>query len=288
MILLTIYSCEKFEGDQTIPAYLHIDTIYLADNPQLVEGYLTHDFTDIWVYVDDQIIGAFELPATIPILANGPHKLSLYAGVKYNGISTTRGAYLFTQPRIAQSFEFTIDSIIYRNPTVMYYDNSKFLWIEDFESTSIGMKETSNSDTTISLYNHSQADPALGLSSGIVYLDSERPIFEATSFVSEQAGFDFPSGGQPVFLEIEYNTNNLIVVGIFVTNIGSGITQHPILVLSSSEGVWKKVYVNLSPSVTAYNTSDFFNVYIRSDKESEVDYPVIKLDNLKLINRVAY
>lgn len=288
MILVTgLAGCERFEGDQTVPAYLYVDTIYLESNPVLEEGYLTHDYIDVWVYVNDQIIGAFELPATIPILNNGKNKVALYAGVKYNGISGTRGNYLFTQPQIYDGMELFMDSIITRRPTVSYFDNTKFLWVEDFEGA-ITMVPTSNSDTTLQKFNHDPVSDKYGLSSGAGYLTEEKQVIEMTTFNSESPGFEFPQGGQPVFLEMDYNTNNLLAVGIFVTRVGSGITQHPIVILKSSENKWKKVYVNLSPSITAYSTYDFFNVYIRADKEEQVDEPVILIDNLKLVNRVAY
>jgi hypothetical protein len=284
---LLLVACEKFEGEQTVPSYLQVDTIFLVNNPAIEEGFLTHDFTDIWVFVDDQLIGAFELPATVPILQNGPHKVALYAGAIYNGISGTRGTYLFTQPQVFESLELYIDSTINRNPSVSYYTNTEFFWMEDFEGT-IAMEITSNSDTNITKYNHDPNDPKLGQSSGIVYLDENNRTFEARSFDPETPGYTFPLGGQPVFLEIEYNTNNVFGVGIFVTDVGTGITQHPIVVFKSSEGEWKKAYVNLTPSISAFNTNDFFNVYLRTDKESSVENPVLMFDNLKLINRIAY
>lgn len=284
--LLILLSCERFEGDQTVPAYLHVDTIILESNPLLEEGYLTQNFTDVWVYVDDQIIGAFELPATIPILANGDHKVALYAGVMYNGISGTRGAYLFTRPRIYQDMELFMDSVITRNPRVSYYDNCKFLWMEDFEGT-LSIAVTSNSDTSIMKHYHPEADEFLGLISGMGNLDEEHKVWEVTSFDPESPGFDFPSGGQPVFLEMDYNTNNYMAVGIFVTEIGSGITQHPVVIFQPTDGEWKKVYVNLSPAISAFNTGDYFNVFLRADKDNSVDHPVILVDNLKLINRFA-
>ncbi len=282
-----VVSCERFEGDQTVPAYLRVDTIVLESNPLLEEGYLTHNFTDVWVYVDDQIIGAFELPATIPILASGQHKVALYAGVIYNGISGTRGNYLFTQPRIYDGMELFIDSVLVRNPRVSYFDNTQFLWMEDFEGA-LNIKITSNSDTTIEKYYHPQADEFLGLSSGLATLDEKNQVWEVTSYDSEKPGFDFPQGGQPVFLEMDYNSENRLVVGIFVTRIGEGITQHPVVIFQPSGGEWKKVYVNLSPSISAFNTSDYFNVFLRSDRDQGVETPRILVDNLKLINRVAY
>jgi len=284
---LTVFSCERFEGEQTIPAYLHVDTIYLESNPLIEEGYLTHNFTDVWVYVDDQVIGAFELPATIPILANGKHKVALYAGVVYNGITGTRGNYLFTKPKVYQEFELAMDSVISRNFSVSYYDNTKFLWMEDFEGT-LSIKPTSNSDTTINKFHHQVADDFLGLSSGEGYLDGDHQVWEVTSYDPERPGYDFPSGGQPVFLEMDYNTENYLAVGIFVTDIGSGITQHPVVVFQPTGGEWKKVYVNLSPSISAFNTSDHFNVFLRADKDSSLEEARILVDNLKLITRVAF
>lgn len=287
LLLAGLASCEKFTGDQTIPSYLYVDTIYLNSNPLLEDGYLTHDFEDVWVYVDDQIIGAFELPATIPILEQGYHKLSLYSGVIYNGISNTRGTYLFTKPQIYEEIELFVDSTIVRRPSVSYYDNTIFMWKEDFEGT-ISMIPTSNSDTTLQKIHHDPADDLFGVSSGVAYLDSDHPVLEMTTFDSEEPGYDFPLGGQPVFLEIDYKSNNLFSVGIFTTNVGSGIDRHPVVIFRSSKGERKKVYVNLSPAISANNTADFFNVYLRVDKEDGVEFPEVQFDNLKLINRVAY
>ena len=44
--------------------------------------------------MDGTFLGAFELPSTIPILADGEHNFSIYAGVKANGISATRIRYI--------------------------------------------------------------------------------------------------------------------------------------------------------------------------------------------------
>jgi len=285
LLVIILTSCEKFEGNQTIPAYLQVDTIFLTSNPLIEEGVLTHRFVDVWAFVDDQLIGAFELPATIPILAQGKHKVALYAGIKNNGMSGTRGYYLMTKPWVNEEYELVMDSVVRKNPSVMFFDNTQFEWIEDFEGSSFKLEVTSNSDTSLQSFNHSPADPVYGLTSGAGYMDSESPIFEITTKLSESPGFDFPPGGHPVYLEMEYNTNNLMSVGIFIKQYSSGIIQHPILILNSTEGEWKKVYVNLTPSVDEYQSEDYFNVYFRSDKESGVENPVIKLDNLKLIHR---
>jgi len=94
-------SCRKFDGDQTIPAFIRIDTISLTSD-YFTEGANTHNISDAWVYVNDQIIGAFELPALIPVLAKGTNKLEIRPGIKLNGISSTRAPYPFYKPFITQ------------------------------------------------------------------------------------------------------------------------------------------------------------------------------------------
>lgn len=286
-ILISTVSCEKFEGEQTIPSYLSIDAFYLRDNPNLQEGKLTYDFTDAWVYVDDQIIGAFELPTIVPVLQSGVHKLTIYPGIKYNTLSGTRGPHIYIEPFIDTEFSFTIDSTIsisYPNPKGQYFDNTNFALIEEFESITGTFIETSASDTVINLYPQDAINfDKYGNTSGAGYLVDENSVFEITSFEEDFPGFQFPNG-VPVIFEMDYNTNNSIIVGAFI-KIGNSITQHAILVLNPTDNQWKKAYVNFTPTVSKNPSADAFNVFIRADKESGVETAEVLLDNLKLIHR---
>lgn len=287
-VFLIMLSCEKFEGEQVVPSYIQIDTIFLQNNPLIEEGELTHNFTDVWVYVDNQIIGAFELPAIVPVLVSGKHKLALYPGIKLNGISGNRASHPFIKPKEFEEFNFVIDSVIVVNPGVSFYDNVELLWMEDFEDSDHLLEPSSNSDTTLNIFTHNPSIPFYGSHSGVGYLDSNRPIMEVVTFDEEIPGFEINAGNLPVLLEMDYNTNNFLVVGLFIRRIGSNLTQHPVVVLKPTDGEWKKIYVNFSPSITSYSTSDYFNVYFRSDKESTVELPVVKIDNLKLIQRGSF
>ncbi len=278
-------SCDKFEGDQTVPAYVRIDTIYLGNNPMLEEGALTHNFTDVWVYLNDNLLGAYELPATVPVLASGQNKLTLYPGIKLNGMSGTRTPYVFIEPKEYENFNFVVDSVIERNPTVTFRDNIVFAWLENFEDASLSLKPTSNSDTTMNRILYSSANPPYGLASGAGYTDAAHPVLEMTTFDNEAGGFDFPRYGEYVLMEMEYNTNVRMLVGLFVHDYASGIIQHSVVILNPTASQWKKIYVNFTPAIDQYNSADYFNVFFRSEKQSgeEVDY--VYLDNLKVIYR---
>lgn len=281
--------CEKFEGDQTIPSYIHIDTIKMADNPSLLEGRLTNNFPDVWVYVDQQVLGCYELPATIPVLADGPHEIALYGGIKFNTMSGTRGIYPFTAPKIVDEFNFVKDSVIVFNPTVKYYDNTDFVWIEEFDFTNpetISLIESSSSDTTLSYIYRDTDDPLygrLGSQSGIGYVDAKNRVFEVTTHVEPENGFTFPQGVSPVMLEMEFNINNTMMVGLFIRD--NGIIQHPVVVLKSTDGEWKKAYINFTPTISANFSATNFNVFFRADWDGSSETGVIMLDNIKLLRK---
>ena len=103
VLLFSFGACTKFEGNQTVPAYLKIDTVFFSTNYSL-QGENSHEITDFWIYVDDQQIGVFELPAMFPVLAMGKHKLEIRPGIKVNGISIAIICYIYSTVIIAEIF----------------------------------------------------------------------------------------------------------------------------------------------------------------------------------------
>jgi hypothetical protein len=276
-------SCDKFKGDQEIPAYIQIDTFVLVKNPLIEEGTQTQNITDVWVFVDDQTIGAFEIPAMVPVLESGTHKLTILPGVLYSGMSGTRGPYPFMKPVIIEDFEFIADSVMKYTPVTKYRETTFFAWYEDFEDNHISLEPTVKSDTILNFMEYSPADPDFGNASGIAYLNNDFPILECATNVTSGERIELPGNGVPVFLEMDYNINHPLVVGLYI--YGSQITQHPVVVINPSDGKWKKIYINLSSVISGFTDADFFNVFIRSDKVEGYDDPVIMVDNFKLLHR---
>lgn len=282
--LITLSSCEKFEGSQTIPAFIHIDSVTLINNPTIEEGALTANIDDAWVYVDDQLIGAFELPATIPVLEEGKHKLTIYGGIKYNGMSGTRGPYLFWDPAIVEAYEFIIDSTRKFNPQTKYFNATVFKWMEDFEDASSSLLPTINSDTSIQILHHDPSHPYLGSASGVAYLNGGDYItFECATNVGAPTGIELPSSS-PVFLELDYNINTHLVIGLLI-NEQAQTLQHPVVVLNPTNGIWKKIYVNFTPTISNNSTAIDYDVFFRADKPDDIEESVLMFDNIKLIHK---
>jgi hypothetical protein len=276
------FSCYKFEGEQTVPAYLRIDTIRFSTDYAL-QGSNTHNLTDAWVYVNGKLIGAFELPATFPVLARGKQRLEIRPGIKLNGIAATRVPYPFIKPVIVENFAFFEDSVVSFNPQTTYYDNLRFVWKEDFENISLTLEKTNQSDTSI--YRTEPANnPEAWLSgnsahSGLVHLQGNRKFFRIMTF----EGFNLPGNGSPVFLELDYKCDKAFGVGL-LARIDNTIETFPLVVVNKSQK-WNKIYINLTPVVSTNNRAEYFKLYFESELGTDAQARFY-FDNFKLIHRI--
>jgi hypothetical protein len=279
--LLAMQGCRKFDGDQTVPAYLRIDTIFKQTN-YTTYGSTTHNITDAWVYVNDKFIGTFELPATFPVLAKGTNTLEIRPGIKLNGIAATRVYYPFYQPIVIPGFNFVEDSIRSIAPTTHYYETTKMPWIEDFEQVSITLERTQRSDTTINKTEPVNSQEALlsdnSAFSGVVHLKGDVTRFE----LATAEYFTLPGQGSPVFLELDYKCDRPFGVGMFVEEF-STITAVPLLIVNSISR-WNKIYINLGPNISRFGNTARFKVYVDGTL-GEHEEARFFFDNIKLVHR---
>jgi hypothetical protein len=276
--LLVHTSCEKFSGDQTIPAYLSIDSIYLQTD-QGIEGTASHNITDAWVYVDDYLVGTFQLPARFPVLFQGKHTLSVIAGIKKDGIASTRITYPFYST-ITQSVNLVPDSTLSAGVLkTTYISTTKFTWKEAFEDVTISLDTTTRSTVNI---RETPSDSPLtfeGSHSGIIEMDSANNFFEAATHNY------FPIPNAPVYLEMNFNTNTSFQVGVLIYTADYIIYQTPVLTLVPTGNKWKKIYIDLTNMLNAYLNSTNYRVYIGGFKDASVTQGKILLDNFKLVTR---
>jgi len=280
-----LFSCNKFDGDQTIPAYIHIEKITLTDNPFINEGSLSNKITDAWVYVDDELIGAFELPATFPVLKKGKHKISIHPGIKMNGMSGTRVEYEFYKNIDITDFNFVEDSIIKIDTLITrtsYRDNVNLDWIEDFEDGSIKFKKRTGSDTNI-IKTNATGKVFEGGFSGIISLNQS--FFEIEPIEPSGSNFNLPKNSAPVFLEMNYKTNNNVYIGLLVYTSGSitipSAKVSTIVLNPSTE--WKKIYINFTPDISDYYNATSFKFFIGGYKDNGIQNAEILFDNIKLV-----
>jgi hypothetical protein len=274
IFIVTLFmNCNK---EEPIPSYIHIDKIEFT-TAYTTQGSNSHKIIDVWIYIDDQFLGAYEYPCTIPVLMQGTHTLKILLGIKENGISETRIPYPFYD-KYEEVLVFTPGQVSTISPSINYSKGAKFSWIEDFEGASFGICNASGSHDTVMQLAKNPLDVFEKIGSGGVSLNSAMSSYLSMSCDK----FVLPQAGAPVFLEFNYKCNTDFNVGIVGYSSSNNIEYQGIsLSLRPSTG-WNKVYVNLTKEVSGATTSTKFGVFFSMlGKDSPSSF---FLDNVKLIN----
>ena len=126
--------------------------IILISKPVIKEGTDSADIRDAWVYLDADLVGAFELPAHFPILTEGEQELRVIPGVVINGINGTRVAFPFYESfthsiNLAPKQVYSLDSAMQLKSS--YKSEVEFPWDidsgqEGFEDTGISIDSIGN------------------------------------------------------------------------------------------------------------------------------------------------
>jgi hypothetical protein len=274
--LLLSESCELFDKPEQIPSYIHIDSIPLIDNINIDEGSLSSKIVDAWIYIDDQLLGAFELPCTVPVLMSGSQKIRVFAGIYLNGVKTTRVDYPFFT---VWEKEVTLvpDSVVTLNPVVSYDGQIKLPFNETFELGGALLEDDKKSLTSM-MKSTTPEEVFEGASSGKVILNDTDSVYMGVSIEA----FKLPTAGGSVFLEMNYKTEANIVVGVYAIKASETLCLEVAGVLPKDE--WGKVYLNLSPVVYRNNDAIEFKIFIGSYLPSGVSEAKVLIDNIKLIH----
>jgi hypothetical protein len=276
-LLSALYSCEKFQGDQTIPAYLKIDSIYLQTDYS-TQGTANQSFTDAWVYIDDNLIGTFQMPAEFPVLARGKHKVTIVPGVKKDGVAATRTNYPFCQPIILNPNLVEDSTINLGGLKTTYESTTTFLMIEDFDGVVLTLDTTNRSMVPILQSPSGWPGTFEGAHSGVILMDSVGTMFECTNKT------DFVIPYAPVFMELNFNTNNAVAVGVILYGY-SQIVQTPVVYLNPTEGQWKKIYIDLTNALNSQTGMVNFRIFFNALQSSGNYHADIRLDNIKVLTR---
>lgn len=276
LILFAFTACDIINPDEEIPAYIHVDSLEVVTD-YAIEGSASHKLSDVWISVDNKVIGGFELPATVPVLASGNSPVLLSAGVRENGINTTRVIYKFYST-FSEMVELKPGEITTINPTIGYFSSTIFSFLEDFESAGNDFTETPLSTAELTFVN----DPALvfeGSKSGLIEINDTEKFIEmrSTSFVID-------IGKTDVFVEMNYRCNQIFQVMLLSNNVvGGQATLDPIITLLPKEN-WNKIYIDLTEPIGLLG-GDFFNLTIQAEKQDTVPMGKIYLDNFKVVHQ---
>lgn len=273
--MLVFNACKKLDPEEPVPSYIHIEKINLKTDFSK-QGSSSAKITDAWVYIDEQLMGCFELPATFPVLYEGTHEIKIKAGIKVNGIAASRGPYPFYEMYV-QKAELHKNTRLTINPVVSYVSYAKFNFMENFDGVGIMLAPgpAGTADTMKQTFDTKLVFEGKG--SGIAHLKSNQANFQCVSNTSHV----LPKGGAPVFLEFNYKCNHIFTVGIYA-HTGSNTSTIPIMGINPTEN-WNKMYVYLTPSVSGASNATDFNIYFSMFNGEGANDIELLIDNIKLV-----
>lgn len=297
LTLLIFSSCKKFEGDVTVPSFLHIDRIDIVpignDVPSIEPGFYTSDIDAVQLICHfkgdaaETNLGVYQLPCTVPVLRNGTMEyLTVTPIVKQNGISGTRIAYPYFRP-----VKLTDVTLSAQDTTFLgTYDPNADQWYlratyqsrslidvlsEDyFEPTSF----TTHFDSVVTWVSNDSNNACTGQGYGLVHVaDTDKTV---SFFIKDEFA---PAIGKMLYLEMDYRTDFEVFINMLGYRIGAGdnITTMSVMAVRPTQ-TWKKIYINLGRTWGQFNYNTPLRIFFQAvnTQGSEGD---IFIDNVKIV-----
>ena len=296
LIALIFSSCNKFAGDVTVPAYLHLDAIDITPQqqgaPSIEAGFYTSavDCAQLICHFEgdasETILGTFQLPCTLPVLRYGDMEyLTVIPCVKQNGISSTRIEYPYFQRIELKGVHLSADSVTNLGVldtatnlwtlTTHYYglDELDILAEDYFEPTSFA----THFDTTLTWVKDDPAGACTGQGYGLVHFDDTMQTVRF--YIPEEFTVDRT---KYLYLEMDYWADCLFEVYLtgFVSS-GSNASTMPVMKLYANSG-WRKIYINLGKAWSQFNYNNPIALSFQALNTEGITGDV-RIDNIKII-----
>ncbi|MEY3586503.1 MAG: hypothetical protein RLZZ243_1567 [Bacteroidota bacterium] len=262
------------------PSWIKVNPFVLVANPSLSgsEGQLSQDIRDVWLYIDDQMIGCFQTPFKIPILKDGNVNIKIYPAVRNNGIASDKKIYPFMNVYEINS-KLVKDQTLTVNPVTNYVDNLNF-WIEDFEDASIKIQDDPNTSMASLFVSSDNLTPFNGFNYGKVVLTETDSVWVANT--TEQ--LSIPKN-KPCFIEVDYFNTNTFVQGFLALSLNGNFYQDNAGFNEQTFNAvkWKKMYIELTELIgNSINGSNFVQTF-KANLDSLQTETFICIDNIKIV-----
>ncbi len=275
-LFISISSCHKASPT---PCYFHIEPFNITTN-YAAQGSASSKVTDVWVYVNNQNLGAYQLPCNIPvilnsaILADGKSQIILSPGIMKDGITTMHIQYPFYSSwfdtltlQEGKTYEMT--------PKAHYVDSLKFRMKEDFE---LGSSFNKLMGDTNMVRENITANSFEGWY-GKITLDPTRDTVEVVTSTSWAL-----LSSSTVFVEMNYKCDYPFTVGLLSTTSTTATKYwHETFKASST---WNKVYIDISDAVSQLQGTSYQLILKAGNTYGDITSPVnFYFDNIKVISR---
>ncbi|MFN0036966.1 MAG: hypothetical protein ACKVUS_18075 [Saprospiraceae bacterium] len=237
LALLAFVGCK--DAPEQIPAYLNLQPF--AVNAPGGAGW--QKITEAWLYVEGEFLGAYTLPASVPVLAEGEREVILFPGVKENGIEATPNIYPYLT-KFAKKYDLKGGQTTEVLPGTEYDPNAIYplgIGRGDFDGGSFISLENRDSDDSLNVKLTS--DGAFAGECALMQIDTAHPVMDIATEKME----GLPILGAPeVWLELHYKSD--VTFFLYLLS-GPEENGQAVYQFNPSED-WNKIYFNLTTPIS--------------------------------------
>lgn len=269
-------ACNRTDTSE-IPAFIRTNQVFFSTQP--AQGSNSSAISELWYYSDGDVLGVVDTPVALPLLKQGVQTITIFPGIKNNGMGTSRIRYPFYT-----SFDTTLDVVpgetFELQPAFTYLSSAVIDASRNFEAGNSFVEAPFNNGQ-IELLN----EPSLA-ASGVRCVRMKLPYGAALLSYLDETNILLTSGNV-AFLEMDYSCNNTFVVGVYVISDGNS-SKVPVLYLTPTQTansitpVWNKIYMDLGMIASQNVSADYYRLYVECSSQESTE-PVIYLDDIKII-----
>lgn len=299
---LNIINCHKMSKLYFVFLFLSIAGFACKDKPEAIPAYLKVEpfkvtaeggaawqkITEGWIYVNREFLGAYTLPHTFPVLAEGDTEIWVLAGVKENGSFETPGVNYFFK-RFEQQYNLTPGETTTVQPVTNYdVPTVKFAWEPErttFDGTSSLIFEDRDNDLELNVKY-----TTVGSFAGRSLLMEVDSAHAGMIIVSEPAVVPILAERQ-TWLELHYRNEAVFSMWLIGKSDGEA-AANPTLIYQfnpTKDNTWNKIYLNLTEFLQ-YSAKQRHQLMFRLDlpRDAAGKYTrskaAVLLDNIRLVH----
>ncbi len=274
--MLSLTACSNFNATDLNPYFIELSEPSLVTIP--VQGEPTHKIRDAWVFTQDQELGPFEVPVTLPVLEDeSSTDLVIFPGIREDGREGVPIIYPYLRP-----IQVTLDAIPGETYPIdlefEYYDDVSFAFVEDFNGSHTFVLESDDFEGSNLTIVTDPLDPTNTNKVARLNVDQQNPVCEVfTSSLFLPSDFN-----NNAYLEINYSSDTPLVLGVMQTIGSYQIPEY--IILLNPKPLGNKLYLDLGSILNDPNIGQFSLLLNLSLEGSSVTSGEAFVDDIKLIH----
>ncbi len=275
--LMFFTSCDLINPDEDLPVYLEISKPKVRIHPD--QNFLADvNVKDVWIYRNEEFLGIFPVPSTIPVFPGDRNNLSISGGIALSGFSGFRSTYPFWRTVQVDLLATPIDTVPIQ-PIFEYFSpdtNLVFAFEETFDGGSLRLKNNISTLSNSVGIATSGIDP-FEKNAGLARFNASSNLMELTSTTS----FLLPQrGNNRIFIEVTYKNDIDFTVGMF--HDGVNFSEVAGNVFFNAKSDWNTIYIDVNDEVRSIPETVRFTLFIRADGQGETGE--ILFDNIRIVH----